>query len=344
MSHQFTAPERFRGELLDALLEHAATLPRRDPLPGSGRPAVRRPSSRLVAGRRLVAALVLAAVVAAAVVSLRSGGAVAPPPATAASVLRASASALDRLGGSRALGPDDYFYTREAGWWLYIGYGPHPYVVRSIQEAWLARDGRGRSRYEVVGLSGVDVNRSLPLARSTDAQLRRHSRPFIISTLPSPGILFSYAQLRRLPTDPARLQDALNRVAARYHVSQAFPQPADRAAIRWAMLRGLAETPSSAALRAALYRVLAATPGIRLLGRTRDSIGRYGMAVAVDVQDVRLEMIIDPTTGELLQTARWLLHRSRLYPGEAPGLNYRVTFLASGVVPSTDARVPSGMH
>ena len=250
MSHQFTAPERFRGELLDALLEHAATLPRRDPLPGAGRPAgrpaVRRPSSRLVAGRRLAAALVLAAFVVAAVVSLRSGGAVAPPPATAASVLRASASALDRLGGSRALGPDDYFYTREAGWWLYIGYGPHPYVVRSIQEGWLARDGRGRSRYDVVGLSGVDVNRSLPLARSMDAQLPRHSRPFIISTLPSPGILFSYAQLRQLPTDPARLQDALNRLAARYHVNKVFPQPADRAAIRWAILRGLAEAPSSA--------------------------------------------------------------------------------------------------
>ena len=66
-------------------------------------------------------------------------------------------------------------------------------------------------------------------------------------------------------------------------VSRLFPQPAYRAAIRWAILRGLAEAPTSAALRAALYRVLAATPWIRLLGRTRDSIGRYGMAVSVEV-------------------------------------------------------------
>jgi len=43
-------------------------------------------------------------------------------------------------------------------------------------------------------------------------------------------------------------------------------------------------------------------------------------------------MIIDPSTGELLQTSRTILHRSRLYPDEAPGLNYRVTFLASGMV------------
>jgi hypothetical protein len=87
-----------------------------------------------------------------------------------------------------------------------------------------------------------------------------------------------------------------------------------------------------------VYRVLAATPGIRLLGRTRDSIGRYGMDVAVDVQDVRLELIIDPSTGALLQTSRTILPRSSLDPGQPVGLNYRVTFLASGVVASIRAR------
>jgi hypothetical protein len=59
-----------------------------------------------------------------------------------------------------------------------------------------------------------------------------------------------------------------------------------------------------AELLAALY-VLAATPGIRLLGRT-------------------------------------LLHRSRpfLDGKQPPGLNFRATFLATGVVTSTRARVP----
>jgi hypothetical protein len=327
MSTQIVTPQEFRDDLLEALLEHAATLQ-------CDRPRTRR--RRLV---RLVPATVVAAVAAAAVLVLRSGGAVAPQPATAAGVLRASAGALDRLGGSRALGRGDYFYTRIAVWWRYVGHGPYPYVVRSVQQGWLARDGRGRSRYDVVGLSGVHVNRSFPLARSTDSRLPGHKDPFIISTLPSPGILLSYAQLRRLPTDPTRLAAALNSLAARYHVDKLFPQAGYRAAIRWGMLRGLAEAPTSAALRAALYRVLAATPGIRLLGRTRDSIGRYGLAVAVDVQNVQLEMIIDPTTGELLQTSRRFLYRSKLDPGQPPGLNYRVTFLASGIVSSTLARV-----
>jgi hypothetical protein len=194
MSQQFRPAERFRDELRDAPLEHAATLRRRDPLPAAGPLAVGRTAGSRLGGRRLLVVLVLAAVVAAAILALRSGGALAPQSATAASVLRASAGALDRLGGSRPLGPDDYLYTRTAEWWLYVGYGPHPYMVRSIQEAWLARDGRGRSRYDVVGLSGVDANRSLPFARSSDARLPRHARPFIISTLPSPGILLSYAQ------------------------------------------------------------------------------------------------------------------------------------------------------
>ncbi len=340
MSRQFIAPERFRDELRDVLLAHAATLPARSGSPAPASPVVRRRAPGRVAVWRIVPALALAVIVAAGVLILRSGGALAPQPATAAGVLRASAAALDHLGGSRELGPEDYFYTRTAVWWRYVGYGPHQYVVKSIQQEWLARDGRGRSRYEVVGLSGVDVNRSLPLARSQDARLPRHSDPFIISTLPGPGILLSYADLRRLPTDPGRLEDALDRLAARHHVNQVFPQPTYRAAIRWAILRGLAEAPTSATLRAALYRVLAATPGLRLLGRTRDSVGRYGMDVAIDVQDVRLEMIIDPSTGELLQTSRTITHRSSLDPGQPLGLNYRVTFLATGIVASTHARVP----
>jgi hypothetical protein len=108
------------------------------------------------------------------------------------------------------------------------------------------------------------------------------------------------------------------------------------------MLRELAELPTSAALRAALYRVLATTPGIRLLGRTPDSIGRDGTAVAVDVEDAQLELILDPATGELLQTSRTLLHRDKAYfdGNQPPGLINRATYLASGIVTSTRARVP----
>ena len=148
------------------------------------------------------------------------------------------------------------------------------------------------------------------------------------------------ARHRRLPTDPARLEAAIDDLVKRNRVEQLIPQRDIRTAIRFEILRGLAEAPTSAPLRAALYRVLAATPGIRLLGSRRDSIGRHGTAVAVTVGDVELELIIDPATGELLQTSR-TLHRSTLYfDGEQPpGLINRATYLASGIVASTHGRV-----
>ena len=66
------------------------------------------------------------------------------------------------------------------------------------------------------------------------------------------------------------------------------------------------------------------------------------MAVAVDAAAVRLEMILDPATGDLLQTSRTLLHRSRLFLDgkQPPGLINRATFLASGIVTSTRAQAP----
>lgn len=343
MSPEYRAPERFRDDLRDALLQHAATLQGCGPRPAGGSGTNSRSVGPRVVGRRLVPALALAGLVAAVILLLRSGGALGPQPATAAGVLRASAAAIDRLGGSRALGPDDYFYTRIAVWWRYAGFSPRPYIVRSVQEDWLARDGRGRSRYEVLGLGGAGVSRGLPLTRSQDVQLRQpRSRPFILSAVPSTGILASYNQLRSLPTEPARLEAAMNDLVARYHVDELFPQRDVRTAIRFEIVRGLAEAPTSASLRAALYRVLAATPGISLLGPRRDSIGRYGTAVAVTVGDVDLELIIDPATGELLQTSRTLLHRSKLYfdGTQPPGLINRATYIASGIVASTHARVP----
>ena len=340
MTDQFTTPERYRRELLDALLAHAATLPAPDSVPAAGRRAGRRRARTPVIVRRLVPAVALAAILAAVVLVLRSGGVLRPQPATAAGVLNASAAALGRDGGSRALAPGEYFYSRIAVWWRYAQFSPHPYVVASIQEDWIARDGRGRSRYHVAALSGAGVNRSLPLTRSQDTQERQsEARPFILST--APEILFSYSQLRRLPTDPTRLAAAIDRLAERYHVDRLFPQRDIRTAIRFGILRGLAETPTSAQLRAGLYRVLATTPGIRLLGRTRDSIGRSGVAIAVNVQDAQLEMIIDPTTGRLLQTSRTLRSRSKAYLDgkQPPGLINRATYLADGIVSSTHARV-----
>jgi hypothetical protein len=326
MSDEFTIPEQFRSELRDALIAHAYPVPRRQPEPMRWR------RLRL----RIGAAVTVGAAIAAVVLGLGSGGEFAPQPASAASVLRTSAGALQRSGGLLALAPGDYLYIKTSTWFRYTQLAPRPIVVRSIKEQWTARDGTGRDRDQVVSDSRGRGGPGDP-TRSTDYRLRATARPFLLSSAPS--ISLSYTQLRRLPANPAGLRAVVDRIAARDDVARQFPSGQWQAVVKFALLRGLAQTPAPPRVRAALYRVLASTPGIRLVGRRTDSVGRTGVAVAVTLAGaIRLELIIDPSTGDLLQTSRTLLHRSPLMAGQPVGLVNRDTFLLSAVVKSTHSR------
>ena len=141
MSDEFTTPEQFRSELRGALLAHSFPVPRRQSQP------LRWRGLRVGFG---AAAAVGAAAIAAVVLGLGAGGEFAAPPASAASVLRTSASALQRSGRSLALVPGAYLYTKTATWFRYTQLAPRPIVVRSIHEEWIARDGTGRDRNDVV--------------------------------------------------------------------------------------------------------------------------------------------------------------------------------------------------
>ncbi|MDQ2895777.1 MAG: CU044_5270 family protein [Actinomycetota bacterium] len=329
MSDQFPIPEQFKAELQDLLLTHTQTTalgPRSQP----PRPAMRRTPLR--AGL----ALGLAAISAALVLALSSGGELRPQAATAASVLKASANALEHLAPSHVLGPHQYLYTRVAVWWRYGFFGPPAFVVRSVSEEWIARDGHGRTRTTVLSVIGNSHHHD-DVTRSYDDRLQSSARPFSLFSVPGPGIRVAYAQLQRLPSNPQGLRQALDRVAASHPIARQFPGHQMQTVFRFGVLRALDEAPTSARLRAALYRVLASTPGIRLLGRRADSAGRTGTAVTASLGPVKLTLIIDPATGELLQTSRTLLHRSQLMPDQPAGLVNRATFLATGVVNSTRA-------
>ena len=52
--------------------------------------------------------------------------------------------------------------------------------------------------------------------------------------------------------------------------------------------------------------------------------------MAVTLGDARFALIVDARTGDLLETQRTLLRRSRQFPGMTPGLISRATFLESG--------------
>jgi hypothetical protein len=322
MSDTFTAPERFRTELRDALLAHPATRRRAAPAPVGRRRLV-----RIGAG----AAVALGGAVLAIVLALDSGGELAPQRASAASVLTASATALERTGAPLMLRRGDFFYTKLALWWRYPSSARRSYVVRSVDEEWVARDGAGRSRTRM-----LRSGRNARSGRSQVVSLRASARPFILES----GLTLSYDQLRALPADPVRLAAAIDRLASvqmrRYApLAKLFPKAQWHTVVTFSAVRGLADTPASPGVRAALYRVLASTPGIRLLGRRTDSAGRTGTAVAATLGAFNFTLIIDPSTGTLLQTTRTLLHRSTQDPGQPPGLVNRATFLSSAVVRST---------
>jgi hypothetical protein len=62
----------------------------------------------------------------------------------------------------------------------------------------------------------------------------------------------------------------------------------------------LRESAAPPQLRATLYDVAAEIPGIELIGKTKDPIGRPGVAVAASRHDLRLELIFDPATSAIL--------------------------------------------
>lgn len=327
-------PVCFRDELGRLLTETASA----GPLPSVATPRPRGVRPRARAARRVAAGVALAAVIAAAVFAFGSGGGVAPQTASAASVLYASANALERHPASFALSPGDYFYTRFALFWRYVSWGhKHNFVVRSVNQIWTARDGAGRSRERVVSVTGPRSAKRSIFARSSDARLRPSPKPYLLG-FGGLGVNLSYEQLRHLPTDLPALARFIDRTAN--HALRTSPaargvDPAQlKAALVFAIVRSLAEEPATAAVRAALYRLLARTPGIRLLGQRADAVGRTGMEVSAQEWLFRFTMILDPTTGAVLESSRALIHRSPLMPGYPAGLLNRATYLQAGVVRS----------
>ena len=148
----------------------------------------------------------------------------------------------------------------------------------------------------------------------------------------------SYEQLRHLPTDLPALARFIDRTAN--HALRTSPaargvDPAQlKAALVFAIVRSLAEEPATAGVRAALYRLLAGQPGIRLVGQRTDAVGRTGMEVSAEEWLFRFTMILDPTTGAVLESSRALIRRSPLMPGYPAGLLNRATYLQAGVVRS----------
>lgn len=329
------------------------------------------------AGRRRVASIAATAVVVvvgmlAVVASLpgaRGGhdGPLDVPAASAAVVLERAAQAAMR-SVSVAPGQGQYGFVKvrigsAVGGGIPTGLNHRPtwdawLWTTQVKSDWYRADGSGRERTVRTSARFLTAH-DQAIARAhgmTLAQLLAGSRrvfdgAFPPKTLLTAGVL-PYWQISRLPTQPAALQRALERLLI---ASAPGRQPgpmmhqlrADPAQL-FSPISQFLLLPTSAELRAALFRVLAQLPGVQLLGHQRDRLGRSGIAVAVTPRGgparVREELLFDPATSNVLQTEMVQLRGAPGGPAVPAGTVLEYTdFLSRGVV-SSITRLPDGLH
>jgi hypothetical protein len=141
----------------------------------------------------------------------------------------------------------------------------------------------------------------------------------------------SYLDLSKLPTDPARLEHLIeNRT-----IEGGPAGDAETFTIVGDLLR---ETDAPPAVRSALYTIAADLSDVRLIGTTRDHLGRPGTAVAYVSHGLSRELIFDPRTSALLAEQTAVEDPSQVNPPVPAGtvLDWTV-YLGSGVVDSTTA-------
>jgi hypothetical protein len=205
--------------------------------------------------------------------------------------------------------------------------------VRSIWTTWSA-SGFRPSRRKMVGATWVVLTYSLELPERTvpGAYTRIGTRPPALpgysGSLPANAFIEPYGRLLRLPTNVDALWQLLYREAGRGSAAwkrhEMFTEIGD-------LLR---EDPIPAKVRAALYLVAARIPGIRLVGLTRDGIGRPALAVALNdtLYGERSELLFDPTTSALLGERSVVVRPPPAYHVKPGAVHYGATYITAGIV------------
>ncbi|MFF0869722.1 CU044_5270 family protein [Nonomuraea sp. NPDC003560] len=143
-----------------------------------------------------------------------------------------------------------------------------------------------------------------------------------------PRLRFDPAYLRSLPLEPSALAERLKK-----DTSQIALPPAR--AVSHQILSILEEGAPAARLRAALYTVLSRLDDVGV-EPVRDLLGRQGVAIYTRDDGVRQEVIIDPTTFDLLGARR-------VYVGGAESPDPYYSGLPEGEVITSRARVSVGI-
>ncbi|ALG05928.1 CU044_5270 family protein [Kibdelosporangium phytohabitans] len=282
----------------------------------SGAPqAVRQPKARRHWGRWAAAVAVIAASFTALQV-VPFGDEPSLPTAAAGELLTRAA---DKIGASDpVVGPGQYLYIEEHDWggmgalhpsdpakgWFYLDERfNEKWVPADRTQEWLWRKRETGNRKWIVG----GPNQVPPMPGSPMPDRRARCGDFIIrqSEKPCEGPGSWYRPtpefLASLPTDPRQLHDLIRKeVSSRSH-------PPEMAAefTMTGMLQQVLDLAkpgvAPADIRANLYRALALTPGLVISDRDAVNLdGRKGVALGLEAEGVRWEMIVDPETGQYI--------------------------------------------
>jgi hypothetical protein len=352
-------PESFKAALLDAILDAADDddVPVRVSVSHRGRPF----KKWILVGAAAAIALIAAQVV---------PGTLTGPPSAAAAVLTQAATTAGNQPPV-VLGPGQYLYsetrTLQSTTWA-LGNNEPSWQFDTTQDEtvqnWEAADGSGRELITYNGpvqfttpasREGWVLSGKPSIASPTNTSSGQLDTPLIASSrvgvaVPTrdgtPGE--QPAEDSSLPTDANALRRVIQAGGSGIPPSVAanISDPSTPAGT-FGTAAEILETPAtgiSPALRSALFQVMANVPGVRLLGQATDRVGRSGTEIAspIDSFGFRFEIVIDRSTGQLLQTQDVLVAPSELSPldqkyfgdrkGEAQGWT---DYLSSGIVDST---------
>ncbi len=261
---------------------------------GAPPPRRRVPRLALVAGLAAAIAVVIALLPGG---TGKDGSELGPQPASARVLLERAARAIAQQAW-HPLRPGEFFHYREVGSWS--GKGAASARAGETQDVWIGANGYAR-----IAQTGPDTllpGGEVLVFHATRRQLaaerkrQRHGAHLRILAYRQRYHLvdLTYQQLIRMPTDPGRLERFIER-----HATGGGPRFSDIFGYVEGILPG---APLPPAVSAAMYRVIARLPHMRVIGPTRDHLGRPGIAIGLIFphQPGRIDLIIDPKTGVLL--------------------------------------------
>jgi hypothetical protein len=241
---------------------------------------------------------------------------------TTVGISSAAAATLRRAAAKVATDPSipqgDYLYTHsnisELELTQQTGSSPDTgYNITGTEETWVNDVGEGRlrtSQTSIEALPGDNGSQVLPALQQpinlTFGSTYGESFPDIVN--PSGW-----------PTQPGALRTA---------IEQRLDAGATKSYTTFLSTTYLLSEAGSSALRSACYQVLATLPGLSDYGSATDSLGRTGHAVGMTFEGIRTAIILNTSTGALLQVTNAVA-----IPGASDVPAYKV--LAAGTVLNT---------